>query len=452
MQVCADDSVSIRDAWIAEAPAAAAINAGYLEIDNQSGNAISLISVTSRVFSRVEIHKSITENDITRMEHFPTITIGPGEQFTFRPGDFHLMLYNADHTLKSGDVVTLSLAFSDGTTREAQARVRQMPVTYQHQTHETEVTTGTTMFTGIKVFYQHLLPQHLLSGLMYRLTRVTWTPLKNFLITSFIRIYNVDMSIAARPDPADYVHFNDFFTRGLTPSARLVDGAADAVVSPVDGIVSQAGTITGGKLIQAKGMDYSIEALLAGDQTLANTFANGDFITLYLSPRDYHRIHMPVTGTLKSMSYIPGDLFSVNPATTETIDKLFARNERVIQVFDTEIGSMALIMVGAIFVGSMETVWAGQLTPATGRNPSIVDYTNSGKPVRLLKGEEMGRFNMGSTVILLFENNRLSWENAIQAEYRVELGQKIGRFRPPTEVQKESNQRLVTSSKSRINL
>jgi phosphatidylserine decarboxylase len=426
LEADATGSITIHSAWIAEAAPGATANAGYVEMQNTGTIPITLLSVASPLFTRIEVHRTITENDFTRMEHHPALVLDPGERLVLRPGDFHLMLYNAASRLESGDKATLIFEFSDGSSIEVQAEVRHIadPVLL-NQVYKTESTTATTMFDGVKSSIQYLLPQHMLSGLAYKLTRITWQPWKNFLITSFIRAYNVDMSIALQPGPSAYKHFNDFFTRGLKPSARPVDTGAAAVVSPVDGTVSQAGRISQGRLIQAKGRDYGLEALLAGDEALARTFREGDYITLYLSPRDYHRVHMPVTGTLKSMSYVPGDLFSVSPATTEGIDNLFARNERIIQVFDTEIGSMALIMVGAVFVGSMETVWAGEVTPAAERKPSIVRYANNASPVALSKGEEMGRFNMGSTVILLFENNRIRLDATVQAGTPVVLGRKI---------------------------
>lgn len=260
---------------------------------------------------------------------------------------------------------------------------------------------------------------------MFRLTRITWKPLKHFLIKSFICLYKVDMSIAEQTDPRHYRHFNDFFTRKLKPGSRPIDPTENTIVSPVDGVISQAGTIDANKLIQAKGKEYTLQSLLGGNPEMSGYFIHGRFITLYLSPRDYHRIHMPLTGTLKSMAYVPGRLFSVSPATTLTIDNLFARNERVIQIFETEIGKMALVMVGAIFVGSMETVWAGQITPASQRQPWVRHYPKPENQITLSRGEEMGRFNMGSTVIVLFEDNRLHWDETTKPGQSISLGQRI---------------------------
>jgi len=302
-----------------------------------------------------------------------------------------------------------------------------MPINPAHT--DTDYRPGLSLLARIVSLYQYLLPQHLLSALAYRLARLTWRPFKDLLILAFIRIYKVDMSVAEQPDPKQYKHFNDFFTRRLKASARPVDKDPETIVSPVDGIISQAGKITDGKIIQAKGIYYSVPDLLGGNQPAADTFSNGQFITLYLSPRDYHRIHMPVTGTVKNLCYVPGKLFSVSPASTRSIDKLFTRNERIIQIFETGLGDMALVMVGAVFVGSMETVWAGQITPVfSGKHRKICHRTPK-KRVTVEKGAEIGRFNMGSTVILLFGGNRLAWLEAIQAERPVRLGQVIGRIR-----------------------
>jgi phosphatidylserine decarboxylase len=186
------------------------------------------------------------------------------------------------------------------------------------------------------------------------------------------------------------------------------------------------GQVSEGRLVQAKGMTYTLSDLLGGNAELAGKFDKGEFITLYLAPRDYHRVHMPVTGKLMSMTYVPGKLLSVNQATTNTVDNLFARNERLITVFHTDAGSMALIMVGAIFVGSMETVWAGEVTPAQVREPSSTIYAGMSNAIHIQKGEEMGRFNMGSTVILLFEKGKLTWEKQISADAGVRMGKKIG--------------------------
>jgi phosphatidylserine decarboxylase/copper(I)-binding protein len=333
----ASGHISIRHAWIADAPGSTATRSAYFDIENHGSEAVSLMEVSSPVFARTEMHRSIDENGMARMERQSGVEIRPAGRLQFMPGGLHLMLYNATKAPQPGDRVPLRFAFSDGTALEAHAQVRKpADVHQQHVSQSEETKTG--MISVIKTYYQHLLPQHWLSGIMHRLTRIRWEPLKHLMIGSFIKAFDVDMSIAAQPDPAAYSHFNDFFTRALKPGARPIDYGTDNIVSPVDGIISQAGVITEGKIIQAKGKFYSLQALLGGDRDMAARFVDGHYVTMYLSPRDYHRIHMPVSGTLKSMTYVPGDLFSVNPATTEAIDNLFARNERVIHIFDTEIG------------------------------------------------------------------------------------------------------------------
>ncbi|MES9900571.1 MAG: archaetidylserine decarboxylase [Sedimenticola sp.] len=271
----------------------------------------------------------------------------------------------------------------------------------------------------------YLLPHHLLSQGMHWLTRCRWEPLKNQLIQWAIRLYEVDMSQAAEPNPLNYGSFNAFFTRKLRDGARPLAGEEGAIICPVDGAVSQAGKITNGRLFQAKGHDFSLHELLGGDEEWSERFAEGCFTTLYLSPRDYHRIHMPLSGMLKKMLHIPGRLFSVSPSTTRTVPRLFSRNERLVNLFDTEIGPMAVIMVGAIFVSSMDTVWAGTITPLS-QQVTRWNYTNAPiEPEFLEKGEEMGRFNMGSTVILLFGKEAIEWLEPLKPGATVCMGEKI---------------------------
>lgn len=231
------------------------------------------------------------------------------------------------------------------------------------------------------------------------------------------------MEEAEYPTAADYRHFNAFFTRALQPGARPVDNGEDTLVSPVDGVISQAGTITGKTLVQAKGYDYTLNELLAGDIQLASTFSDGSYSTIYLSPRDYHRIHMPCAGHLQRMIHVPGRRFAVNATSAAGIERLFARNERLVNLFDTAAGPMALIMVGALFVGSMETTWTDPL-PARGGG-EITNHDYSGLNTRLSRGMEMGRFNMGSTVILLFSRNRADWLPGLQPGTRVHMGEAI---------------------------
>jgi len=236
----------------------------------------------------------------------------------------------------------------------------------------------------------------------------------------------VDLSIAAENDPDRFIHFNDFFIRQLRSDARTIDQAPDSIVSPVDGMISQIGAIEHDRVVQAKGEYFSLSTLLGGDEALALNFTDGEFSTLYLSPRDYHRIHMPVDGRLKKMIYVPGKLFAVNQRTVRHVPNLFARNERVITLFETQAGPMALIMVGAIFVGSMETVWHERtITPPYGKAIQTWDYDGD---LLLKKGEEMGRFNMGSTVILLFGKDRVHLDDQRFAGKPVQMGQAIGKI------------------------
>ena len=281
------------------------------------------------------------------------------------------------------------------------------------------------MLDYIKVWPQYIIPQHSLSKLMYWLTRVQFKPWKNFMIKLIINLYKVDMKQAAKENVADYVSFNDFFTRYLKPESRTYQIDKNNIISPVDGAISQIGKLNGDKIIQAKGKDYSLNQLLANDTESINKLNDGTFTTLYLSPRDYHRIHMPVTGKLIKSIYVPGDLFAVNNATVRNVDKLFARNERFISLFETDLGLMAQIMVGAIFVGSMNTVWLGQITPAKKRECIIKEYKD--EPLTLKQGQEFGNFNMGSTVILIFEQDSLKWLKNLNAGDAIRVGQQLGK-------------------------
>ena len=271
-----------------------------------------------------------------------------------------------------------------------------------------------------------ILPHHLLSAMMYAIARSEWQPLKNSIIRWVVNHYNVDLSEAMIKDADLYPSFNAFFTRQLESSARPLAAGENDIVSPVDGEVSQAARIEQGRLIQAKGRDYSLLELLGGDEKMTALFAEGNFATIYLSPRDYHRIHMPMDGHLRKMRHVPGRLFSVSQYTTESVPNLFARNERVICLFDTHAGPMAMILVGAIFVGSMETVWDGVVTPVRHRISSWEYAPQSEQQLTLLKGEEMGRFNMGSTVILLLPKDRIAWDELMTNGESLKMGQRIG--------------------------
>jgi phosphatidylserine decarboxylase len=246
---------------------------------------------------------------------------------------------------------------------------------------------------------QYLLPQHFLSRLIGSLARAQAGWLKRALIRGFLRHYPVDLSEAERSKASDYESFNDFFTRRLRQGARPIDHEPAAVVCPVDGYVSQAGACVGDGMLQAKGISYSVNALLGGDAALAAQFAGGTYATLYLAPHNYHRIHMPLAGTLRLARHVPGDLFSVNAATAEGVPGLFTRNERIVCVFDTSAGPMAIVLVGALFVGSMSLSWAGEIRRQHRRRMRELPV----RPVIALdKGAELGWFNMGSTVVLMF--------------------------------------------------
>ncbi len=286
-------------------------------------------------------------------------------------------------------------------------------------------TNGTPVTDYLKSWPQYLLPGHLLSRIMQGITRIRYRPFKNALIDWLVRNYGVNMDEAVQSDPHGYDHVNAFFTRALKPEARAIaDGPYD-IACPVDGAVSQAGRIEEGRIFQAKGHDFGLLELLGGSEQRAAPFQGGSFATLYLSPRDYHRIHMPLDGTLTEMVHIPGRLFSVNAVTTRMVPGLFARNERVAALFDTAAGPMAVVMVGAIFVGSIETVWSGVVTPPAGRVVRRWRYDKGGEPTRFARGDEIGRFNMGSTVILLFGPQAIDWTSGVIPDTAVRLGQRL---------------------------
>ena len=279
---------------------------------------------------------------------------------------------------------------------------------------------------------QYLLPQRLLTRLTYRLTRVRTPWFKNALIQQVARKFRVNLSEALEPNSRAYPDFNAFFTRALKPGARPIAPGDRVVCCPVDGAVSQIGLADSDTLLQAKGRRFSLTALLGGDAERARLFQGGAFATLYLSPRDYHRIHMPLAGRLREMVHVPGKLFSVSPLTTRMVPSLFARNERVAALFDTPAGPMALVLVGAINVASIETVWAGAITPPLGKTIRNWSYPPNGDgAVRLDKGAEMGRFNMGSTVIVLFGQEAVRWEQEIQPGATVRMGQRLGKVVKP---------------------
>lgn len=275
------------------------------------------------------------------------------------------------------------------------------------------------------IWMQYVLPQHLLSRWVGRLasSRVRWV--KNLFIRWFAGRYQIDMSEAVEADPLTYESFNAFFTRALKPGARPLAPGARAVLCPADGAVNQAGDIRAGKLLQAKGKEFSLRALLGGDEGLAARFEGGSFVTVYLSPRDYHRVHMPLEGTLQEMVYVPGQLFSVNQLTAENVDGLFARNERAVCVFETPAGPMALVLVGAMIVAGVETVWAGQVAPAGSRLMRQV-YDQQHASICLGRGAEMGRFRLGSTVVAVFGPDMVRLRNGLAAGDVVRMGESLG--------------------------
>ena len=278
------------------------------------------------------------------------------------------------------------------------------------------------MLNRLKVLPQYLIPKQLLTSLAGRFASQARGNTTTSVIRWFVKKYQVNMAEALNPDIASYATFNDFFTRALKPGARPL--AAAELICPVDGAISQFGDTKQDQIFQAKGHSYSTTALVGGDSTLAAQFQNGSFATLYLSPKDYHRIHMPCDGTLKRMIYVPGDLFSVNPTTACGVPGLFARNERTVCVFDTTQGPLALVLVGATIVGSMATVWHGQINPP--RSADVREWRYGDEPISLKQGDEMGRFMLGSTVVMLFPESRskaLAFNPAWEAGGAVQLGQ-----------------------------
>jgi phosphatidylserine decarboxylase len=258
-----------------------------------------------------------------------------------------------------------------------------------------------------KIAMQYAMPKHFISRVVGKLAAAKAGALTTTLIKLFVKQYKVDMSEAKYPDPAHYESFNEFFTRPLKEGARPIIADNDIIIHPVDGAISQLGDIEEGKLIQAKGHDYSLQALLGGSEDDTKPFLGGKFATIYLAPKDYHRIHMPIDGTLSKMIYVPGDLFSVNPLTAQNVPNLFARNERVVAIFETEIGPLAMVLVGATIVASIETIWAGTVTPPAGSDVFSWKYPTTGdNAITLKKGDEMGRFKLGSTVVLAWGDDK----------------------------------------------
>ena len=278
------------------------------------------------------------------------------------------------------------------------------------------------------VALQYLLPQHLLSRCVYWLTRSRVRLLKDALIGAFVAHFRPDLSEAEQSDPRQYQSFNAFFTRALRPGARPVDADPAVLTSPVDGCVSQLGRLEGSWLPQAKGHAYTLESLLGADSDWPGVFRGGAFATLYLAPANYHRIHMPLPGTLRAAWYVPGRLFSVNATTAASVPGLFARNERIVCVFADGALSFALVMVGALFVGSMSTLWHGEVTPRSPRVPAELPLAAGRAPLQLQRGAELARFNMGSTVIVLLPPGRSAWLGTLEAGSTIRVGQALARL------------------------
>lgn len=277
------------------------------------------------------------------------------------------------------------------------------------------------------ILFQYLLPHHLLSRMVGVLAQNHL--LRKLFIRAFIKRYKVDLSQAKIQEVERFENFNAFFTRELQDGARPLANAQGAIVCPADGAISQLGNITGGNLLQAKGRHYSCESLLAGDVQMAELFRDGTFATIYLSPRDYHRVHMPMAGVLKKTVYVPGKLFSVNQTTADAVPDLFTVNERLICLFDTELGPMGVILVGAMIVAGIDTVWAGEICPRSGkREIQITDYANQAPAVELPLGGELGRFRLGSTAIVLFPHGTINFASSLKATSSVAMGQLLGQI------------------------
>jgi len=273
---------------------------------------------------------------------------------------------------------------------------------------------------------QELLPQQQLKRLVGKIAASEKPWLKQLFIDRFIKAYGVNMEEALQSDPKAYRSFNEFFTRPLKPGVRPLATAADAVLCPADGVISAIGNIDDDSLIQAKRKRYSATALLGGDAARAALFRDGTFATVYLSPKDYHRVHSPLLGTLREMIYVPGKLYSVNQTTADHIDNLFAINERVVCIFDTQHGPMAVVLVGAMIVAAVETVWAGRVAP--GFTAVTTQHYEQGEVV-IAKGGEVGRFLLGSTAIMLFGAGMVEWQMDLSNGPGVQMGQQVGRLR-----------------------
>ena len=278
---------------------------------------------------------------------------------------------------------------------------------------------------GARAHLQYFYPKRLLSALMHRATRIRLSAWKNWQIRWFIRRYGVNMDEALESEASAYPEFNTFFTRPLRSDARPQPSSQTAIASPADGVVLERGRIFERSMLQVKGLELDIHELLGNNAALTQTFVNGHFATVYLSPRDYHRVHMPVAGDLQMMGHIPGELFSVSLPVVYNLPRVFSRNERVVSVFETPVGPMALILVGAVFVGCIETVWAGQVKGSPHKAITWETYGSTERPLHFGRGQEMGRFNMGSTVIALFANGDINWTDASTPGSPVQVGTQL---------------------------
>jgi phosphatidylserine decarboxylase len=283
----------------------------------------------------------------------------------------------------------------------------------------------------LNIYLQYVLPHHLISRVVLVFTRIRFRPVKNLLISLFMRGFKPDLSDAEISDPYAFEHFNAFFTRALRPGARPLAGGAETLLSPVDGAMSELGAIDGATILQAKGHSYTLQALLAGAAPeWAPKFVGGQFATIYLAPYNYHRIHMPADGTLCEAWYVPGRLFSVSALAAKMVAGLFARNERLVLLFDGSCGPFAVVFVGALNVGSMATIWHGDVTPRRPRKVTRLPLPPVADRFRA-RGAEIGRFNMGSTVVLLFAPDRVTLESELCNGASMRLGQRLGEIRNP---------------------
>lgn len=278
----------------------------------------------------------------------------------------------------------------------------------------------------LKVLFHRLTPKYLVTKAAGAFASKDFGSLTTNAIETFIKKYHIDMSEAAEENPAAYKTFNDFFSRSLKPEARPIESDPDAAVIPCDGTMSEEGNISYGRILAAKGVDYSLRAILGGSDQDAEAFKDGKFATIYLSPANYHRVHMPLTGRLKKMIYVPGKYYSVNPLYVKSIDNLYTKNERVISIFDTDYGQMAVIMVGATVVGSITTTWAGQITAVSGRSRKEFTYEADKAPI-IKRGNEMGMFTMGSTVITIFSKGNTEFTKITEEKHKVKMGQMLAK-------------------------